>query len=65
MERRLYADIAPAGLGRFWNLYVLTVRGAPAGLTEPKSPARSLRELGLVHPLIEHSAMEAAVAEDG
>jgi len=65
VERRLYADIAPAGLGRFWNLYVCTVPGAPAALTEPKSPGRSLRELGLVHPLIEHSTMEAAVAEDG
>ena len=65
VERRLYADIAPAGLGRFWNLYVCTVPGAPASLTEPKSPEKSLRQLGLVHPLIEHSAMEAAVSEDG
>ncbi len=64
VERRLYADIAPAGLGRFWNLYVCTVPGAPDPLTEPKHPERSLRELGLVHPLIEHSAMEAAVTED-
>ncbi len=64
IERRLYRDIAPAGLGRFWNLYVCTEPGIPAGLTEPRSPDRSLAELGLVHPLIEHSTMEAAAAED-
>jgi SAM-dependent methyltransferase len=27
VEARLYGDIAPAGLGQFWNLYVLAVPG--------------------------------------
>ena len=65
IERRLYADIAPAGLGRFWNLYVLSVPGAPATLTESKCPGQTLAQLGLVHPLLEHAAMEAALAEEG
>jgi SAM-dependent methyltransferase len=65
VERRLYADIAPAGLGRFWNLYVFTRPGAVEELTTPKSPGRTLGELGLIHPLLEHAAMEAAVAEEG
>lgn len=64
VERRLYADIAPAGLSRFWNLYVFAVPGAPLELAAPRSPGRSLRELGLVHPLIEHAASEAAAVED-
>ncbi len=65
VERRLYTDIAPAGLTRSWNLYVFAVPAAPLELATPRSPARSLRELGLVHPLIEHAASEAAMAEDG
>ena len=65
VERRLYADIAPAGLARFWNLYVFAVPDAPIELAAPRHPERSLRELGLVHPLIEHAASEAAAAEDG
>lgn len=64
VERRLYADIAPAGLAPFWNLYVFAVPDAPVELAAPRSPDRSLRELGLVHPLIEHAAAEAAAVED-
>ncbi|MGH9091967.1 MAG: class I SAM-dependent methyltransferase, partial [Acidimicrobiales bacterium] len=60
VERRLYGDIAPAGLAPFWNLYVFAVPDAPLELASPRRPGRSLRELGLVHPLI-----EAAAAEDG
>jgi SAM-dependent methyltransferase len=59
VERRLYADIAPAGLAPFWNLYLFTVPGAAAGLTEPREPGRSLAELGLRHPLLEVEHTEA------
>lgn len=65
VERRLYADIAPAGLGAFWNLYVFAVPDAPVALADPHHPDQSLRQLGLVHPLIEHALMEASAAEDG
>ncbi len=63
VEQRLYADIAPAGLGAFWNLYVFAVPEAPFELATPKEPGRSLRDLGLVHPLFEHAAAEAALSE--
>jgi SAM-dependent methyltransferase len=53
IERRLYADIEPADLAPFWNLYVLSVPGASAELAEPREPGRTLRELGLRHPLLE------------
>jgi SAM-dependent methyltransferase len=65
VEQRLYADIAPAGLGAYWNLYVFAVADAPVELAAPRSPERSLRQLGLVHPLIEHAATEAMAAEEG
>ncbi|HVX21593.1 MAG TPA: class I SAM-dependent methyltransferase [Acidimicrobiales bacterium] len=65
VESRLYADIAPAGLGRFWNLYVFALPDTPLDLATPHRPDATLRDLGLVHPLIEHAAMEAAAAEDG
>ena len=32
VERRLYADIEPAELAPFWNLYVFRVPDAPDGL---------------------------------
>lgn len=51
VERRMYADIDPAGLAPFWNLYVFGVPGVPAAMLEPRSPGRSLVELGLQHPL--------------
>jgi SAM-dependent methyltransferase len=55
LERRLYEDIEPAGLARFWNLYVLEVPGADPGLAVPVGVGSSLPELGLVHPLFEHA----------
>ncbi len=65
VEQRLYADIAPAGLGQFWNLYVFALPDTPLELAAPRRPGTSLAELGLTHPLIEHAAMEAAAAEEG
>jgi hypothetical protein len=55
VERRLHADLAPTGLSEFWNLYVFAVPGTPASIAAPRKPDRSLRDLGLVHPLIEHA----------
>lgn len=52
VERRLYRDIEPAGLGPFWNLYVLAVPGASTALTAPLRPEATLRDLGLDHPLL-------------
>ena len=52
VEQRLYADIEPADLARYWNLYVFAIEGARPELIEPREPDRSLGELGLVHPLI-------------
>ena len=53
VERRIYADIEPAGLAPFWNAYVLKVDGAPDDLAQPRFGDRSLVELGLRHPLYE------------
>jgi SAM-dependent methyltransferase len=53
VERRLYADIEPAGLAPFWNIYVLAVDGVSAALAEPRQPHLSLAQLGLRHPLFE------------
>ncbi|HXW38653.1 MAG TPA: class I SAM-dependent methyltransferase [Acidimicrobiales bacterium] len=53
VEQRLYADIEPADLAPFWNLYVFRVPGAPDGICEPRQPDRTLAELGLRHPLLE------------
>ena len=53
IERRLYADIAPAGLEPFWNLYVFESKSALPGIAEPRDPGRTLAELGLEHPLLE------------
>jgi SAM-dependent methyltransferase len=53
LERRLYADLEPAGLAPFWNLYVMRVDGARAELAEARHPDRSLAELGLRHPLVD------------
>jgi SAM-dependent methyltransferase len=52
VEERLYADIAPADLARFWNLYVFATAGADPGVVEPREPGRTLVELGLRHPLL-------------
>jgi len=51
VEGRIHADIAPVGLGRYWNLYVFAVPGAEEALLAPRSPERTLVELGLRHPL--------------
>ncbi len=52
VEERLYADIGPADLAPFWNLYVFRVEGADPTLVEPRQPGRTLAELGLSHPLL-------------
>lgn len=59
VERRLYADVAAVELDRYWNMYVLAVPGASLELATPRTPGRTLPELGLVHPLFEHAAAEA------
>jgi len=56
IEEPFDADIRPARVARYSNLCVLAVPGAPAFFAEPRSPEKSLGELGLVHPLIEHDA---------
>jgi SAM-dependent methyltransferase len=53
IERRLYADVAPAGLEPFWNMYVLEAQDVRSGILEPRRPELSLAELGLDHPLLE------------
>jgi SAM-dependent methyltransferase len=53
IERRLYADIEPAGLAPFWNIYVCKVDAASDATAEPRHPGRSLAQLGLGHPLID------------
>lgn len=53
VEERLYADIEPADLAPYWNIYVFKTEGAPGELTDPIDPGRSLAELGLHHPLLE------------
>ncbi len=53
VERRLYRDIEPAGLARYWNLYVFATPGTPRSVAEALRPGASLTELGLVHPLFE------------
>lgn len=52
VERRLYADIAPADLAPYWNLYVFCVDGTSNDMINPRQPDRTLAELGLSHPLI-------------
>ena len=43
VEERLYADIEPAGLARFWNLYVFRTDGADPAVVTPGSQAQSGR----------------------
>jgi len=52
VEERLYADIAPADLARYWNLYVFATADADPAAVEPREPGRTLAELGLRHPLL-------------
>jgi SAM-dependent methyltransferase len=60
VEHDLYADIEPAGLAPFWNLYVFALPGTSHDMVARRDPDRTLRDLGLVHPLTEHAAAEAA-----
>jgi SAM-dependent methyltransferase len=53
VEERLYADIGPADLAPYWNLYVFAAPGADPTVVEPREPGRTLAELGLSHPLLE------------
>jgi SAM-dependent methyltransferase len=53
VERLLYADIAPAELAPFWNLYVFRIDGAPPQLLDRRQPELTLAELGLSHPLVD------------
>jgi hypothetical protein len=53
VEERLYADIEPADLARYWNLYVFRLAGADPSAVEPREPGRTLAELGLRHPLLD------------
>ncbi len=52
VEERLYADIEPADLAPYWNLYVFRLAGADPAVVEPRDPGRTLAELGLHHPLL-------------
>jgi SAM-dependent methyltransferase len=65
VEKRLYADIEPVGLERYWNLYVFAVPGTPATVATPLRPDDDLPALGLEHPLFEHAAAVAAQAAAG
>lgn len=51
VERRIYADIEPANLAPFWNVYVFAAPDADPRMAEPRQPERTLVELGLRHPL--------------
>ncbi len=63
VERRLYRDISPLGLAKFWNLYVFCVPGASSrSLLEPREPMKSLWDLGLVHPLVQDAASKGLLA---
>lgn len=65
VERRLYADIEPLGLAELWNLYVFSVPDASGEIIHRREPEKTLRELGLVHPLAEHAAKIAREAVHG
>jgi SAM-dependent methyltransferase len=51
IEARIHADIAPAGLTPWWNLYVFAAAGAEEALAIPRKPEMDLVSLGLRHPL--------------
>lgn len=51
IERRIYEDIEPAGLALYWNIYVFAAAGADESVAVPRSPEKSLVDLGLRHPL--------------
>lgn len=58
VEQRLYRDIEPAGLAPFWNLYVFIRHDVDESILQARSPKKSLRDLGLNHPLIEHNFVD-------
>jgi SAM-dependent methyltransferase len=64
VERRLYADIEPAGLEQFWNLYVFALPETSPALATPRHPASTLRDLGLHHPLIEHRMARSPIGQN-
>ena len=51
VEARVYADIEPAALAPFWNVYVFAAPGASESVAVARRPECSLVELGLHHPL--------------
>lgn len=51
IEARIHADIEPAGLAPWWNLYVFAVPDARDELAAAREPERDLVSLGLRHPL--------------
>jgi SAM-dependent methyltransferase len=51
IEERIHADISPAGLAPWWNLYVFAAPGAPEALASARRPEDDLVALGLHHPL--------------
>ncbi|MGO9342122.1 MAG: class I SAM-dependent methyltransferase [Acidimicrobiales bacterium] len=51
IESRIYADIEPAGLTPWWNLYIFSVPGASEAIATAREPERDLVSLGLRHPL--------------
>ena len=52
VEERLYADVEPADLAPFWNLYVFRLADADPAAIEPRDSELSLADLGLCHPLL-------------
>ncbi len=51
IEARIYADIEPAGLTPWWNLYVFSAAGASEAIAAAREPDRDLVSIGLRHPL--------------
>ena len=51
VEARIYADIEPAGLTPWWNLYVFAAPRGTEAIAVAREPERDLVSLGLHHPL--------------
>lgn len=51
IEVGVYADISPAGLVPWWNIYIFEAPGAAEDLSVPRDPEKDLVSLGLRHPL--------------
>ncbi len=52
VERRLYADIRPAGLAPYWNIYVFECRRCARAADRARGPDRTLVQLGLEPPAV-------------